>query len=709
MKKLITILAFLASSTLFGQVITQNIPATGGSTTTFRAPNGTSAHTTHRAHYIIPASELGALPNGAKIIVAGFNYISGVDSVANGNLKFYMENTTATTNTKSTTWTTAITGMDTLFDGTYNLPVTTAAITTAFTLSDTFTYTGGGIFIAYDYLGAQFATTAAVYDCNTGVVGGLKMANSSTTTPGATLTATSNWRPMLTIKYLTPFTNDLEVNKLLVEHGHSSKIIDTNQTVVGIIKNNSIGTLTSKTVTLTVTGANPSVTTHTISSIAAGASDTITFPGLSVSTNGTQIVKLSVPSDQFTGNDSLQYDQIVSCDILGYGNNVAPYTGIGFNTGSGILAVKHEGSATIPITVKAVVANINNATAITGNTLKAVLLDTGGVIIDSSAAVVITAAQLGTNVTFPLTGNNTITTANRVFYVGIRQTANTTGYFPLSSQVPVNPLADRFFSFDEFGGNLSSSYTTLGTLMLNAVVSPSPTVTMTNSAKNDSVCLGNSVVFSAIGGSLYSSYDFEINGTSVQNSTSTNYTITPTVNFTAQVSGMYGNCPISSALTSITVVSVDTTVIVTDSTLTASTTWATYEWINCATGMTISGATSQKYQPVVTGDYKVVVTINGCSDTSNCHRITVRYAGVNELVNENISIYPNPAKDKLTVSYEGNYIQKISIIDVNGKIIVSKIPNKNKIIFDLNRLNSGFYFVKIESESAVTMRKFVKE
>jgi hypothetical protein len=103
MKKIYFLLFMLSAGQLFGQIVNQNIPSVLGATSTLRAPNGTSAHTSIRAHYMIYPADLTALPSGAQIVSAGFVYINGCNTNASGNLKFYMENSTATSNTKSTT------------------------------------------------------------------------------------------------------------------------------------------------------------------------------------------------------------------------------------------------------------------------------------------------------------------------------------------------------------------------------------------------------------------------------------------------------------------------------------------------------------------------------------------------------------------------------------------------------------------------------
>ena len=414
MKKLLLFLACLSFSICFSQTtLFQTIPAIGGGPSSFRAPNGTSQHTSLRAHYIIPASELATLPSGIDITTVAFNLNNGTNALASGTFKFYMENTSATTNTKSTTWATAITGMDTVFNGTFTVPNTTASAQASITLTDTFNYTGGGIFVAYEYIGSSFGTVSALYDCNTSIAGGLKVIFNTTAIPGATLTGSSSYRPILTVGYANPFTNDMIVDDLTLDLGHPNGLNDTSQSVIGIVRNKSSSTLTSVPVTLTITGANPSVSSQTIATLAPGVSDTLTFANLSTATNGIQSVKLSVPADQFTANDSLVLRQSVSCDTLSYYDLSPAYTSIGFNMGSGILAAKHTSTSTINTSVKTIIAGISVSTNNVGNTIKAVVVDTGGVIIDSSAALVITAAHLGNFVSMPLLGNHIITPANR--------------------------------------------------------------------------------------------------------------------------------------------------------------------------------------------------------------------------------------------------------------------------------------------------------
>lgn len=83
-------------------------------------------------------------------------------------------------------------------------------------------------------------------------------------------------------------------------------------------------------------------------------------------------------------------------------------------------------------------------------------------------------------------------------------------------------------------------------------------------------------------------------------------------------------------------------------------------------------------------------------------------AGLNELTNE-FQIYPNPVTNKLTLKTE-NKIEKVSIIDITGKII-KEISNftSNSIEINTSELNQGIYYLSIYTGEEVILRKFVKE
>jgi hypothetical protein len=77
------------------------------------------------------------------------------------------------------------------------------------------------------------------------------------------------------------------------------------------------------------------------------------------------------------------------------------------------------------------------------------------------------------------------------------------------------------------------------------------------------------------------------------------------------------------------------------------------------------------------------------------------FNSVHELAGENISLFPVPAKDFVTISFPGNFNEdyKISICDVSGRIFYSheKHQGGKTATVDVERFSPGMYFIKIEN------------
>jgi len=70
-----------------------------------------------------------------------------------------------------------------------------------------------------------------------------------------------------------------------------------------------------------------------------------------------------------------------------------------------------------------------------------------------------------------------------------------------------------------------------------------------------------------------------------------------------------------------------------------------------------------------------------------------------------ISIYPNPAYDKLIIAADAD-IREVAIINMVGQIITKQQYNSNHVQVDVSQLPSGVYFIRINNE---VTQKFVKE
>jgi hypothetical protein len=70
-------------------------------------------------------------------------------------------------------------------------------------------------------------------------------------------------------------------------------------------------------------------------------------------------------------------------------------------------------------------------------------------------------------------------------------------------------------------------------------------------------------------------------------------------------------------------------------------------------------------------------------------------------------IFPNPAKEFLTIQLDVLGEKTISLTDVNGKEIKSIVTNNRDVIVSVEDFQRGVYFVKIISEKGILIRKIV--
>lgn len=73
-----------------------------------------------------------------------------------------------------------------------------------------------------------------------------------------------------------------------------------------------------------------------------------------------------------------------------------------------------------------------------------------------------------------------------------------------------------------------------------------------------------------------------------------------------------------------------------------------------------------------------------------------------------VSIYPNPVEEVLTIKTSADVTNKIAtVFDINGKRVLNMKLKSNTI--DVSILTSGIYFLRLESEGKTIKRKFIKK
>lgn len=175
----------------------------------------------------------------------------------------------------------------------------------------------------------------------------------------------------------------------------------------------------------------------------------------------------------------------------------------------------------------------------------------------------------------------------------------------------------------------------------------------------------------------------------------TTYTVTGTITATG--------CE-SSDMVDVLVTTLDNGISLSGFNLSADQSGATYQWVNCPSYAVISGATNQNYTPSSDGDYAVIVTLSGCTDTSICESISG--VGFDEFgPKNNILVYPNPASQHV-------YIQSIlpftySIVDAKGSVVKNGQESGNAMI-EIANLENGIYLINIVSEGDVQTYQIIK-
>jgi endoglucanase len=146
----------------------------------------------------------------------------------------------------------------------------------------------------------------------------------------------------------------------------------------------------------------------------------------------------------------------------------------------------------------------------------------------------------------------------------------------------------------------------------------------------------------------------------------------------------------------LTVIEVNTSVIASDSTLTAGATGVSYQWLDCNNSHSvIADATSRHYSPSATGSYAVEITQGNCADTSECYPFELTGIIQNSL-GDQLKVFPNPASGSVTIILPDLYdIVEIGLSDTAGNTIEKDIFENKKEITVLYDHPGGMYFMTI--------------
>jgi hypothetical protein len=83
--------------------------------------------------------------------------------------------------------------------------------------------------------------------------------------------------------------------------------------------------------------------------------------------------------------------------------------------------------------------------------------------------------------------------------------------------------------------------------------------------------------------------------------------------------------------------------------------------------------------------------------------------GITSSLTNNVSIYPNPAKDQITIEMNDINDAVLSVIDLSGKTIINQTLNSNSNTIDLSNVSAGVYIVNIRTANDNAMHKIIVE
>ncbi|MBK6329527.1 MAG: BspA family leucine-rich repeat surface protein [Bacteroidetes bacterium] len=159
----------------------------------------------------------------------------------------------------------------------------------------------------------------------------------------------------------------------------------------------------------------------------------------------------------------------------------------------------------------------------------------------------------------------------------------------------------------------------------------------------------------------------------------------------------------------LTINQTDTSLLQTGALLTANATGATYQWLTCNPFQEIIGETNQNFIAAANGDYAVIVTQNGCTDTSACY--TVNNVGINNFdLSNNIKIFPNPVSQNLQIESATAFQNaNIKILNITGLVIAEYLDISTKTFsIDMSSYSSGSYLIQITSPSYKYIKRIYK-
>ena len=459
-------------------------------------------------------------------------------------------------------------------------------------------------------------------------------------------------------------------------------------------------TTTTYTVTGTITGCGSNTATQTITVnpipvVTANASSLSICPGQSVTLTGGGAATYSWASGVING---VAFVPLSTATYTVTGTSAAGCT----NTASATVTI----NPTISVTASFTSVCTGQSVTLTATGSGSSYTWSGGVVNGVSftpattttytvtgtlGACTATATQtitvgVGTPTVIANTTSNTICAGDAVTLTGSGATTYVwTG--GVIDAIAFNPSATTTYTVTGTTGGCSNTATQTIT------VNPIPSVTA--NATNTVLCAGQAVTLTGAGATSYSWSGGVVDGVSFVPDSSGTYTVTGTSLLCS-----------STASVMVSMAVVDTSVTQAGNILTANSTTASYQWVNCSTSYSIiAGETNQSYTPLVDGSYAVIINESGCIDTSGC--FIVMTTNINGFSASGINVSPNPSTGIICFDLGKENKLLIEVYNMLGQKIKTQQVTTSDNKINLQDNINGTYILKIYYSDEVIMKRLI--
>jgi hypothetical protein len=119
-----------------------------------------------------------------------------------------------------------------------------------------------------------------------------------------------------------------------------------------------------------------------------------------------------------------------------------------------------------------------------------------------------------------------------------------------------------------------------------------------------------------------------------------------------------------------------------------------------------------KIEGTPTEEGKFIFTVkasNYYGDYTKELSIEISPLGIEDILQNNLFVYPNPTTGKFTITNYKLRISNVEVFDIYGRNVSNLISHSSNHQMDISNLPAGIYFVKMNTEKGIIVKKIVKQ